>query len=479
MAKSFTKSTISDQLLKADYAFNAPFDLVLRGGDTLRAVSVVRLVPGRRMVVFGTWQGKPVAAKLFLDARRARQHLQKEVSGFNILNDNKIPTPPLYQADVSEDGRIYVAIFERIIDASNAEAWWLERQSLHKIMPILSTIMIELATQHVLGIKQCDLHMKNFLAKPDPYEPTFHIYTLDGAQLSLQADKLDKKDSMQNVALFLAQFGVGVENYQLELFRHYANARGWYVKRKDILDLLAMIEAHSNERWRRFEKKIWRDCTDFTSVQRLTMTGMHDRSYVGREWSLFLRDPEYVFTHASAVILKAGRSSTVVKVVLDGRELVVKRYNMKSGWHFVRRCLRTTRAKKSWRIAQKLRLFHIATAKPVAYLEKRYAMLKGVSYFVTEYVPTSELKDFAPYTEVVSKLLKNLLKLSVTHGDLKLSNILMDKQGQPLLIDFDGAKEHRSPYRLKEAWQREISRFLRNFNGQPALQHAFKDSLQP
>jgi hypothetical protein len=107
------------------------------------------------------------------------------------------------------------------------------------------------------------------------------------------------------------------------------------------------------------------------------MRGMMRRDHAGVEFHQFMQQPETVFARADAIMLKNGRSSTVIRVNLDGLELVVKRYNMKNIWHRLRRALRHTRAHQSWRLAQKLNLFYVNTAKPVAYLEANVLGMRG------------------------------------------------------------------------------------------------------
>ena len=178
----------------------------------------------------------------------------------------------------------------------------------------------------------------------------------------------------------------------------------------------------------------------------------------------------------------------MVRVTLDDHDLVVKRYNMKNIWHRLRRCLRTTRAYTAWRLAQKSRLFGVRTNKPVAYLEKICLGLTGKSYYVTEYVSGENAGDYinkhlhedekiSLLVQRTASLLKNLAKLEISHGDLKITNILIDQHEQPVLIDFDGALEHESLTSLETAWRKEIKRFMQNFADQPKIREKFKNEL--
>ncbi|TAK74826.1 MAG: hypothetical protein EPO11_06350, partial [Gammaproteobacteria bacterium] len=466
----------------ADFTFDQPFHLSLAEDQRLFAENIVRIIPGKRLVAFGVWQDKSVVAKLFFDPKHAKRHVEKELAGLKALRDNKIPTPALYYNGWSEDKRVYVLLFERIFESKSLDEIWQEKESTESLLPLMQAIIKELATQHVLGVMQHDLHLKNFLITRK------RIYTLDAAQIELFPSILSKKQSMENLALFLSQLGVGVEEHQKILFQYYAKVRGWLLKKEDIVEIFLLIKKWNDERWRQFEKKIFRSSSRFERIRDLSTFGMYDRRYAYPELMEFLDWPEAVFDHPTAVTIKAGRSATVIKVVLDQRELVIKRYNIKNLWHRLRRCLQTTRAFNSWRLAQKLCLFGVNTAKPVAFIEKRYAGFRGQSYYVTEYVAGEQANEYFQQRQAqeekitdlvkqITTLLKNLSKLDITHGDLKITNILVDNDQHPVLIDLDGAVEHASLSSLRSAWRKEIKRLMKNFRDQPLIREKFNEYL--
>lgn len=470
------------ELHAINFAFDSPFILELIDGQVFSADQIVRILPKKRLVAFGTWKDKPVVAKLFFDPHRAQEHMERELAGVKTMRDNKIPTPPLYFRGISKDRRIHILIFRRIFEATNLEDIWQNKESVEALMPKLQNMIIELATQHVLGVMQHDLHLKNFLIAKKI------IFTLDGAEIELMPHLLPKKQSMENLALFLSQFGVGVEEYQEKLFRHYAKSRGWLLKSEDINELFLSIKKWNDTRWKQYEKKIFRECSNFVCIRDWRTFGVYDRSYAHPEFLNFLKNPDLVFQHPDAKILKAGRSSTVIKIKLDKRDFVIKRYNIKNFWHQVRRSLRATRAAVSWRLAQKLHLFGIKTAKPVAFIETRFLGLRSKSYYVTEYVSGEHAGEFISrhdgqdekimsIVRHITTLLKDTAKVEITHGDLKITNILINTQEQPVLIDLDGASEHLSLSSLRGAWRKEIKRFLENFDEQPAIKEKFKEQL--
>ncbi|MBX3708523.1 MAG: hypothetical protein KIT56_01380 [Gammaproteobacteria bacterium] len=468
-----------DDLHAATFAFNMPFCLKLSDHQIFIGDRVVRMIPKRRMVAFGVWQGKQVVAKLFFDLKHAKRHMEKDITGIKSLQKNKIPTPELLYEGFTTDKRVYVLLFERIVEARNLEEIWREKKSIDDVFPILKSVIIEIATQHVLGVLQYDLHLKNFLFTDKT------VYTLDGAQIKVFPYLLPKKISMNNLALFLSQLGIDTEKYQEDLFKYYADARGWSLKQDDLTNLFVLIKKWNDIRWKKFEKKAYRNSTNFACINCWTRFGVYNRNYVGPDFADFLTHPDSVFSHRTAKRLKTGRSATVVRVTLDQRQYVVKRYNMKNFWHRLRRCLRSTRASSSWRLAQKLDLFDIPTAKPVAFIENRTLGFRGESYYVTEYVSGEHVGDFfmrnftkyEKTTEMIKRisvLLKCVAKIEVTHGDLKITNILIDSNEQPVLIDLDGAAEHFTLSSLRKAWRKEIARFLENFSSNPAMYKKFE-----
>ncbi|MHB1222231.1 MAG: hypothetical protein ACYC0J_09575, partial [Gammaproteobacteria bacterium] len=61
-----TKTVGWRELSSAKFSFDSPFRLGLMGNQIFIAERVVRILPKKRIVAFGTWEGKHVVAKLVL-----------------------------------------------------------------------------------------------------------------------------------------------------------------------------------------------------------------------------------------------------------------------------------------------------------------------------------------------------------------------------------------------------------------------------
>ncbi len=460
-----------------------PFKITLAESESpILCEQIVRLLPGKRMVVLGTWNDQLVVIKLFYGGRAAERHFERDLSGVETLLSSGIPTPNLLYHGNAYKNRVHILIFEQIMEAHNLADLWADKTSIEEQVPLMHAVTIELATQHVLGVVQQDLHLNNFLLKGK------QIYTLDGGSIENFHEPLPKKPSLDHLGLFFSQLGVGTEKLQYALFHVYARARGWIVKPADIDYLNEATKKWNIHRWNHYQEKIMRNCTAFAKINWASALIMYDRDYGSGAFLKFLADPESVFRHAETTILKTGNTTTVARFVIDGRELVIKRYNIKNTWHWLRRCLRVTRAWESWRLANLLRLFGVPTAKPVAFIEKRFIGLRNQSYFIMEYVNGIDLAQlFAKYKEDdvyfekmarrFLNVLDNLTKLRISHGDLKATNILIERD-RPIMIDLDGMKEHANQLQINRAYKKEIKRFLQNWDNRPSVKALFQRLLQ-
>ena len=178
-------------------------------------------------------------------------------------------------------------------------------------------------------------------------------------------------------------------------------------------------------------------------------------------------------------MLKAGNSATVVRVRVGDAAYVVKRYNVKSFTHGLRRALRPRpRYRVAWLSGHRLRRLGVATPRPVALLEFRRG-LANVAYLVMEDLGTPrDLREAIAGNGYSSRIGRDVALLfralgdaQLVHGDTKASNFLVRDEGV-YLIDLDAVKPGI------QARSRDVARFLANWDDQPDVRESFRGALQ-
>ncbi|MCK5311250.1 MAG: hypothetical protein KAJ62_04030 [Desulfobacteraceae bacterium] len=202
------------------------------------------------------------------------------------------------------------------------------------------------------------------------------------------------------------------------------------------------------------------------------------------EMKKFLDNPEIAFNVPTELLLKNGNSATIVKFKIDQTEVVIKRYNMKTIAHALRRAFKRTRAEHSWKFAHLLQEKGIHTPFPVAMKEKRLGPFRNKAYFIYEYVKGSTAFDYFHNSEVgyddksiiaekIITMLDTLKSSMISHGDMKATNIIIHSN-KPYLIDLDSMKTHKSNHRFRRAWKKDMNRFMQNWDDLPEISNLFR-----
>lgn len=202
------------------------------------------------------------------------------------------------------------------------------------------------------------------------------------------------------------------------------------------------------------------------------------------EMEEFFSDPDIAFDIPDNLLLKKGNSATVTKYTINENELVIKRYNMKTIVHALRRAFKKSRADHSWYYAHLLKKKKINTPYPVGMKEKRFGPFRNKAYLICEYMegPTalnffkSPQHTFQEKSIIAKQIIEifNVLKSSmITHGDMKATNIIIH-DNKPFLIDLDSMKAHKIKKRFIRAWNKDIKRFMKNWEDLPEIDQLFK-----
>lgn len=442
--------------------------------DAVVCLKVLRNLPGKRLACTARWRGEVVFAKIFTDRKRSRVHWQREARGVGALWDKGISTPaPIYSGPTNREG-VFVALYEYIAGGKSvAEAW---RQAPEpQRLELLQRMAGLLAQHHCAGILQHDLHLGNFLLRGD------RLYTLDGDGIAAHCMPLGRKAVMENLAWLFAQLYPIYDSWVDRVLPVYAGVSPGMPGIEESVELKRLIRQKRVARKAHFLKKTFRECGAFVRRMDWDKLTLFDRSCDSDGLRRLLADPER--TMNAGVPIKRGNTCTVARIAVDGKDWVVKRYNIKNWCHAFSRAWRPSRAAVSWRNAHTLLFYGIAAPKPVALIEKRWGPLRGKAYYVSEYSEgvdalsfffdgdTGEARKTAE-AERIATMLKSLKELKISHGDLKATNIRIADRGI-VLIDLDSMIEHRSNTRFASAWKRDMSRFFENWRGAAEISRLF------
>ena len=468
------------QLRRAGRNIQLPFSLLLDGSEKiLRCDRILRVVPGKRSVLLGSWGDIQVVSKLFYHPLRGSRNLKRDAEGTRALLDAGIDTARILYEGKATHTKIDVSVFEYIHHANSLEVFWNTLESEEEKKEVLSRFMHIIAKMHMAGLRQLDLHLDNFLIKDRI------IYLIDGSSIKQNGSKtpLGRPDSLDNLALLFAQLKAKDAALAFEAYPQYLRARGWEDYGDMTKELELRIEQQQRHRIKKYRKKVLRESTDIVRRATPTRLTLCKRKLYTPNMKSFLDNPDNILDYNKDSWMKNGNTSTVVRVKIDSHDLVVKRYNIKGARHWLRRSFRSTRAIRSWKNAHHLLMLGIATSRPLVVLERRFGPFRGKAYFISEYVEGPHAKEFFGNGDLKNKhtvarkivdLLKSLESAKISHGDMKATNIILHNQS-PVLIDLDCMQVHESTGRFISAHRKDMKRFFKNWEMFPEAYDLFRE----
>lgn len=459
-----------------------PLAVDLPGGGRLVFSRFARILPGRRYVGVGVWQGRRVFAKLLVGPR-AERDFQREAAGVRLLSARGLATPRLIdKAHVAGVGGWL--FLEYLENATSLGERWNRLETQAARARLLKDALGLIGRLHARGLLQEDLHPDNLLEQ----DGTLYLVDGGGIRAKTPGTPLGLAAARENLGLFCAQFPPQWDALLLELLPAYVAENPCGIDR-DLPGFSRTIARQRARRLDRFIRKTGRDCSLF-SVERHGVRGASGFCAMRRdeaEWlAPLLADPEAWI--ARGTLCKAGGSATVVRVEIGPADgdfppghsippaMILKRYNIKHAWHRLSRAWRESRAATAWREGNRLMALAIPTARPLAFLERRTLGLRGTAYLVTEYLHGESLStrlpaagaDGPPFpqAELVAlvELIAILARMRISHGDLKGSNLIWQAEERRwALIDLDAMRQHTHESCFRRAHIRDRTRLLANW----------------
>ncbi|KFE53376.1 lipopolysaccharide kinase InaA family protein [Pseudomonas syringae] len=460
-----------------------PINLALAdaaGPAELQLLSLLRVLPGQRYVGAGVWRGRPVLAKLLV-GQKAPRHFQRELEGVRLLAAQGMTTP-LLLADGLEQNEGGWLLFEFLEQSHSLGDAWAEVEHQTPLndaqQAVLGEALSAIAQLHAKGLWQEDLHLDNLLRSHGK------LYLIDGAGIRVEeaGKPLSRQKVLENLGVFFAQLPKSLEPFTEELLVHYLLSNGEHGLPMEALQ--KQIDKVRSWRLKDYLDKTGRDCSLFSVVD-----GASGLRAIRREEEVAMLP---VLAQADQLLeqghlYKTGGAASVGRVEVNGRSLVIKRYNIKDVAHWFKRFWRPSRAWHSWREGNRLLFLGIATPKPLALLEQRVLGLRGKAYLVTEYLPGLDIIErFAPYIAsgeapesellALDELFQQLIRERISHGDLKGHNVFWH-QDRWALIDLDAMCQHSSQSSFATAFARDRARFMRNWPADSALHQLLEQRL--
>ena len=429
--------------------------------ETVICSNLLRVVAGTRAVYDAVWEGRAVIVKIFSHKINAKRHFKREWRGLVLLQKSGLDSPKPLFFGKTQDGH-WAVVVEKISGSSTVLEVFDRTENIAAKFSLLHQVCQQMARLHEKGVVQSDLHLGNFLFT----EKT--IFIIDPAQVRLSARPIGKRKSISQIARLALYLPKEETGSAVRLCRQYAKARNWSFDKKDVALFEKLQMMHRKKAVRRGLKKYSRTNKRHLKIKQGGFVALFDRKFCHLTEGVELAEKIDTLMDKGQ-ILKKGNTCYVSRIMWNGRDVVVKRYNHKNFIHSLRHSIKRSRARHVWKHAHHLLMLKVATPEPLAYIERCKGLIVWNSYLVTEYTEGQNLallirqgnlseQQQSEIAHQVIAILDKLHKNRISHGDMKRSNVLITSSG-PMLTDLDAMIEHKIGWLLRIRRRKDLNRF--------------------
>jgi len=403
------------------------------------------------------------------------------------LNSQGISTVPALASMC--DGKIEWLATRAVAPAEPADQWHARQlarggEGLRAIRKVIVALAEIVGRMHRAGVLHRDLHCGNILVRTDSHPPRLVVTDLHRVS---RRRWLSRRARAANLAqLFHDRYDFTTRTDRLRFLKHYMRAsnaegtlRGW----QRLVEQFA--HRHTRKQRTQRDRRIlgenqyftrlklgggWRAHVVLSSKRRLAGSKAADVTFRPEEWKISLANPADLLDPTMGEIVKDSRSSLVIRRRLGvgphDVEVFVKQSRRKQPWKILLDCFRPARSVRAFQLGHQLLTRRIATALPLAALERRLGPLLTDSILITEAVQAPDLNEFlrthlgeSPCGEPsltaaeqrhlarevlrqLGRLLQRLHDNNYAHRDLKASNLLIrwspEAPPEAILVDLDG-----------------------------------------
>lgn len=430
-------------------------------GERYDCERVLRWLPGRRLVLKVRHHNATLLLKLFVPNKKGWRELSREQHGYRACIAAGVAVPLKKYISDNFAGCLAIA-YEYLEDA---EVFSLASKQQPQQVQALLQLMVQC---HVGGIYQQDIHTDNILQTPKG------LYLIDLASVKGQPGQpLSAKKSLKNLARLVSQFVPDEQRILLEKLCNYYQSRQWVFDAQAHSDFKRLLDKAWHKRKDMYLSKCFRACTMTVYRKDKWQEYAFKRAFLKHIDITKIEGIDRLVEQGEKI--KDGNSATVVLTELGGQRVVIKRYNMKSVGHFLKRCWRPSRAANAWRQGNLMNLLGIPTPAVLGFVEHRFGPLRKRAYLISEYVAdASELSQVyaeeapkEPELKQIRRIFNLMREYRLSHGDMKASNLLLTQSGEVELIDLDAMQEHRYDWTFERAFARDQQRFMKNWQKMP------------
>ncbi len=456
-----------------------------------------------RTVYRGRIAGRDVYLKHFhnpspvhrLMRRLGSSDAMREMRFSRYLAAHGVPTAPALAA-ACHDGVEWLAT-QAVAPAQPADVWHDEQlQRGEAGMRLIQSAIVQLARlvgrMHTAGVIHRDLHCGNILVRAAEGAEGSVELVLTDLHRAHRRGKLSRRAMAANLAqLFHDRYYFTTRTERLRFLKHYLLAveavgslRGWQLLVEHFAGM--HTRRQHNQRDRRVFKRSryftplrlpggWRGHAVQASKRHMAGSQAAECTFLASDWQKLLQAPGELLTAEGAEVVKDSPSSLIVRRVLQigphRIEVYIKRARRKRKWKLLPDCFRPARSIRAFFLGHALLTRRIATALPLAALQRRIGPILLDSLLITEVVDAPRLHEFlntwlaippkgdTPLSvpqqrqlgqEVLwqlGRLLRRLHDNRFAHRDLKATNLLVrwSRGASPevVLVDLDGLTHRR------------------------------------
>lgn len=446
--------------------------LKLNNNVSLLCEKLLHYIPNKCWICLGHWDDQQVIVKLFTSSHQA----QRELNNIHALTQTNLKTTNTLYDGWATKKSLYVILQTYISPTDDFMTHWYATDKVTRIS-LLERLILIIAQLHEAGIRYFNL--KNFVL----HKSEIYILSSVNALQTTNHQSLNARASLKNLGLLLALFPTSSESLYESLYLSYTKARNKIFTLTNFTRLKKWVTYFRKKNLFQLGKAIFHSNTQLTRYKNWHRLLICYKEYDTEALHDLFNNPDVLLQADATKILKTDATSTIGKVIVDGKTFTIKRHNLKSCWHQIKRALSTSRAAKNWRNVHYLDAINVNTLKPVAMLEKRFGPFRRESYFISEYVEADHLEKFfadSPSKQKIEMVAKNIKELfsklataHIAHGDTKGTNFLV-VDNEPLLLDLDALRMYRFYRRWQRAAKRDWNRFLENWQNQPEILEQFR-----